>query len=118
MASLVVLILSVWTCCAMAAPAAPATMPIMILRRWDEGGLEEEWCDMRYSFRALLVVVLVRDNQRTQRASKRVERPARCHRKRTAYECSACDFFSLPVFLSVRSGMENRFCGAAQQYVV
>src|SRR5450830_1400627 len=99
MASLVVLILAVGNCCAMtrpgsamAAPAAPATIPIMILRRWDEGGLEEEWCDMRYSFRALLVVVLVRENQRTQRASKRVERPARCHRKRTAYECSACDF--------------------------
>src|SRR5450830_7096 len=64
MASLVVLTLAVGNCCAMArpgsamaAPAAPATMPIMILRRCDEGGLEEERCDMRYSFRALLEVI-------------------------------------------------------------
>jgi hypothetical protein len=60
MASLVVLTLAVGYCWAEAMPgraaaAAPAARPIRILRRGSEGGLEDEECDMRYSFRALLL---------------------------------------------------------------
>src|SRR5450830_526957 len=85
MASLVVLILAVGNCCAMArpgkamaAPAAPATKPIMILRRCDEGGLEEERCDMRYSFRALLDVVLVREKEENSGSLKTSRKTGPC----------------------------------------